>query len=92
MIGDHGKEFGSTTGRRRQCNYLNLDNLLTSLYINNCNICIVNKVDILKDLGIFKVISKGEIITFSNWNEMKEYIMEYCEKVIFVFSESPNHI
>lgn len=91
-IGDHGKEFGSTTGRRRQCNYLNLDNLLTSLYINNCNICIVNKVDILKDLGIFKVISKGEIITFSNWNEMKEYIIEYCEKVTFVFSESPNHI
>jgi adenylosuccinate synthase len=92
MIGDHGKEFGSTTGRRRQCNYINLDNLMTSLYINNCNICIINKVDILKDLGIFKVIAKNQIITFQSWSEMKEYIIDYYPNVEYIFSESPNTI
>jgi adenylosuccinate synthase len=92
MICDHGKEFGSTTGRRRQCNYLNLDNLTTSLYINNCNICIINKVDIIKDLGIFKVISKNQVITFKNWDEMKEYIIDYYPNVEYIFSESPHEI
>jgi adenylosuccinate synthase len=92
IIGDHGKEFGSTTGRRRQCNYLNLDMLKTSLYINNCNKCIINKVDILKDLGIFKVIHNGQLISFESWTEMEKYIIDAYPNVEYIFSESPNTI
>lgn len=92
MIGEHGKEFGSTTGRKRQCNYLDIVNLKKALYINNCNICIINKVDILKDLNIFKLIDDNIIITFENWNEMKDYIMNINKKIEFIFSESPNGI
>ncbi len=92
IIGEHGKEFGSTTGRRRQCNYLDINNLKKALFINNCNICIVNKVDILKDLGIFKVIDNKTIISFQSWDDMKEYIMNEIPKVEFVFSESPDCI
>ncbi len=89
MIGEHGKEFGSTTGRRRQCNYLNLNNLKTALMINNCNICIINKVDILKDLNIFKVIDNNSIINFDNWDDMEKYIVDYYPTVQYIFSESP---
>ena len=92
MIGEHGKEFGSTTGRKRQCNYLDLNNLKKALYINNCNICIINKVDILKDLNIFRVIDDNIIITFENWNEMKDYIININKNIEFIFSESPNGI
>ena len=92
IIGEHGKEFGSTTGRKRQCNYLNLENLKKALYINNCNICIFNKVDILKDLSIFKLIDNDIIINFSSWDEMKEYIESACPEVNCIFSESPNCI
>jgi adenylosuccinate synthase len=89
MIGEHGKEFGSTTGRRRQCNYLNLNNLKTALMVNNCNICIVNKVDILKDLNIFKVIDNDNVINFDNWDDMQKYIVDYYPAVQYIFSESP---
>jgi adenylosuccinate synthase len=89
VIGEHGKEFGSTTGRRRQCNYLNLNNLKTALMVNNCNICIVNKVDILKDLNIFKVIDNNNIINFDNWDDMQKYIVDYYPSVQYIFSESP---
>jgi adenylosuccinate synthase len=91
-IGDHGKEYGSTTGRRRQCNYLNLDSLKKSLYINNCNICIVNKVDILRDLNIYKVIDNNQVKTFTTWDEMKQYIIDFFPSVKYIFSESPNTI
>ena len=89
LIGEHGKEFGSTTGRRRQCNYLNLNNLKTALIVNNCNICIVNKVDILKDLNIFKVIDNNNLINFETWDDMQKYIVDYYPSVKYIFSESP---
>jgi adenylosuccinate synthase len=92
IIGEHGKEFGSTTGRKRQCNYLNLNNLKKALYINNCNICIFNKVDILKDLSIFKVIEDDNIIIFEQWNDMQNYIESQFPDVKCIFSESPNGI
>ena len=76
IIGDHGHEFGSTTGRRRQCNYLNLDAMIEGLQINNCNICIINKVDILDDLGIFKLYNKNILREFSNLNDMKNFIIK----------------
>jgi adenylosuccinate synthase len=93
LIGDHGHEFGSTTGRRRQCNYLNLDTLKEGLMINNCNICIINKVDILADLGIFKLYHNSELKTFYTLDDMKNYILQELRFVNeVVFSSSPYEI
>ena len=92
-IGDYGREFGNTTGRRRQCNYLNLDALKEGLLINNCNICIINKVDILTELGIFKLYCNGVLKVFDSINDMKNFILQelnFIEKVIF--SGSPYEI
>ena len=41
-----GKEFGATTGSR-QCNYLNLNKLFESCFINQVNWLVINKCDIL---------------------------------------------
>jgi len=73
-IGILGHEYGATTGRKRQCNYLNLDNLKNALEINQCNICIINKVDIIEQLKIFKLYHEGKLIEFNNIDEMKDYI------------------
>ena len=73
-IGILGHEYGATTGRKRQCNYLNLDNLKSALEINQCNICIINKVDIVEKLKIFKLYHEGKLIEFNNIDEMKDYI------------------
>jgi adenylosuccinate synthase len=57
-----GEEFGATTGRQRQCNYLNLDFLIRSININSCTKVILNKCDILKGVdGSWKYIYKGEL-------------------------------
>ncbi len=73
-IGDLGKEYGATTGRRRQCNFLNLDSLIESLQINNCNKCIINKLDILEQANIFKLYHNNSLISFDNVLDFQSFI------------------
>ena len=85
-IGKLGHEFGATTGRKRQCNYLNLDTLKEALIINQCNRCIINKIDILEELGIFKLYHNSELKTFNTFNEMSDYIfkiLDFVSPIIF---------
>ncbi len=88
-IGQHGQEFGATTGRKRQCNYLNLDNLIESLQINQCNHCIINKMDILTDLNIFKLYHRGQLLSFKTNSEMMNYILQQLNFVTVYFSNNP---
>jgi len=46
-IQEIGHEFGSTTGRKRQCNYLNLDRLYESGFVNQITHMVINKCDVL---------------------------------------------
>jgi adenylosuccinate synthase len=94
IIGTVGNEYGSTTGRRRQCNYLNLEKLIQALTINQCNICIMNKVDILETTQIFKLYHKNTLIQFLNMESMKKYIQKYIKinNMEVIFSSSPNEI
>jgi adenylosuccinate synthase len=74
QIAKIGSEFGTTTGRKRQCNYLNLDDYKISVRINNGTTCIINKCDILDEVGVFRVYSNSKMIEFNNIDEMKKYI------------------
>lgn len=68
-LGKNGNEIGSTTGRQRQCNWVNTESLQHAIFLNNCTHIIVNKCDIIEDSGIF-VMDK---ITFDSIREMKQY-------------------
>jgi adenylosuccinate synthase len=86
LIGKLGNEFGATTGRKRQCNYLNLDTLKEALIINQCNRCIINKTDILEELEIFKLYHNNELKSFKTFYEMRTYIfrtLDFIETIIF---------
>jgi len=93
-IGETGQEFGSTTGRKRQCNFLNINNLIEALKLNNCTSCIINKADILIKLNIFKVYYDNQIYNFECWENMKDFILEkICKLNIKVtFSYNPYEI
>jgi adenylosuccinate synthase len=91
LIGDNGREYGSTTGRRRQCNYLNLDQLYESISINHCTQCIINKMDILTNLSIFKIIHNQKIMSFETEEDMKQYIISVL-KIPIIFSYNPYNI
>jgi adenylosuccinate synthase len=96
-LGDVGQEYGSTTGRRRQCNYLDLDNLCEALRVNNCNVCIINKTDILKTVEAYCLYSYRKLHRFDTFGEMEAFICNMiCKKVgsdvQIIFSYSPYEI
>lgn len=90
LIGDLGHEYGSTTGRRRQCNFLNINNLIESLRINNCNKCIINKVDIINQANIYRCYYNNNIVIFEDLVSMQNFINEKLNslgiEVIYSFS------
>jgi len=92
LIGTLGKEFGATTGRKRQCNYFNLDNLKEALLINQCNVCIINKVDILEKANVFKLYHNNTLIEFQNINDMKNYIDNELSFITTIYSSNPYKI
>jgi adenylosuccinate synthase len=92
-----GQEIGATTGRVRQCNYLNLDTLIPAIKINGVTDIIFNKVDIVEQLNIFKVIYKKEIKIFKNLYEMKFFINDILRDEIphyinIIYSGNPYQI
>ena len=93
-IADAGHEYGTTTGRRRKVNYLNLDKLIESLTITGATHLIVNKNDILEKLNIFKLFYGGRLVEFDNWYKMARFIdsataTECSDLQTIIFSKSP---
>jgi adenylosuccinate synthase len=80
-----GQEIGSTTGRKRQCNYLNLDTLIPAIKINGVTNIIFNKIDVVQQLNIFKLIYKNEIKIFDSLSDMQSFIYEVLENDIGYF-------
>lgn len=75
LIQVEGNEIGATTGRTRQVNYLNMDLLLKSIWINQINKIIINKCDILKKINVYKFYLKDEINIYNNFNDFKTNIV-----------------
>jgi adenylosuccinate synthase len=94
---DLGKEYGTTTGRKRLVNWLNFNKLLHAIKISGTTKLIFNKCDILQELNIFKMRLDNELgpnfIKFNDFDNMKEYICRelkiYCD---IVFSGNKNII
>ena len=70
-----GGEFGTTTGRKRLVNWLNLDKLIQSVKLSGCTELIINKCDVLEKVGVFKVYHKGSLHNFKDLSEMKVFII-----------------
>ena len=96
LIQQEGKEFGSTTGRPRQCNWLNMKSLKKSINLNNVNTLIINKCDIIKNCGVMKIYSDdGRLINFNSFIDMELYINEELNEFHLdniIFSCSPNTV
>ena len=67
-----------------------MDKLVKAINISGTNIIIVSKIDIMKKIGIYKYYYKEEIISYNNFEEFKENIInilkvncELCKKIYF---------
>jgi len=97
MIREVGNEYGSTTGRPRQIGWTNLDDLIKAANINGVTHLVVNKVDVLEKVGLFKLIYKNELMNFVDKEFFKVFfennIKQNCPLVReIIFSESAETI
>lgn len=96
-IADLGEEFGATTGRRRQVNWMNMQTLERAVRMNGVTHAVFNKVDVLRKAGQFAVIEAGSVVRFKTENDMRNFIVKRLKTLgiprerIF-FSESKDRI
>ena len=48
-----GQEFGATTGRVRQCNWINPKQVRKAIHLNGVNRLVVNKMDVLREVNVW---------------------------------------
>ena len=93
-IREVGSEYGATTGRPRQINWMSIDLLHTAISVNGVNKLVINKVDILDKVGVWKLFSGIHLYEFEKGEDMEAWIIEdlddSCDLVIF--SKSPDKI
>lgn len=96
-IGDLGEEFGATTGRRRQTNWMNMHTLERAIRINGVTHIVFNKVDVLRGVGLWAAYDRGKELKFENENIFVDFVKERLaslglKKENMFFSESKETI
>ena len=69
-----GHEFGSTTGRKRLVNWINLDMLIESIKLSGCTDLIINKCDVLESVGVFRAYYKNHLYSYDTLVELQQFI------------------
>ena len=75
-IAKAGNEFGTTTGRPRIVNWLNVPKLMESINLSGANKIIINKCDVLQSTGYYKLLI-NKIRTYNSLDEMKDVLALY---------------
>jgi adenylosuccinate synthase len=92
-IRELGGEYGATTGRPRQCNWLNTALLRKAARINGVSKVVFNKADILRMVDAWKAYDlNGNLITFQDEELMKSWMQELLPNVEIYWSDSPDRI
>lgn len=73
-IGDIGEEFGSTTGRRRQTNWMDMQTLERAINMNGVTHLVFNKMDVLREVGQWAVIDKKKVVKFQSEKLLKDFV------------------
>lgn len=97
MLVETGQEFGSTTGRRRIANWLNLNKLIDAIKISGVNKLIINKCDVLEKIHTYKLYQNNNLYKFNTLTAMQSFIkvqLHHClqDYIEIVFSGNKEHI
>lgn len=97
MLIETGQEFGSTTGRRRIANWLNLNKLIDAIKISGVNKLIINKCDVLEKIHTYKLYQNNNLYKFNTLTAMQSFIkvqLHHClqDYIEIVFSGNKEHI
>jgi adenylosuccinate synthase len=75
-IGDVGEEFGSTTGRRRQTNWMDMQTLERAIRMNGVTHIVFSKTDVLRAVGAWAVIDANKVVKFASEKSMQDFILK----------------
>jgi adenylosuccinate synthase len=98
LIINEGQEYGTTTGRKRKVNWLNLNKLIEAINISGTTDVIISKIDVLEKVNYYKLFHNNKLIHFNTITEMKEYISHtissYCSTILqnIYYSNNPYNI
>ena len=97
MLIEIGQEFGSTTGRKRIVNWLNLNKLIDAVKISGVTKLIINKCDILEQIHTYKIYQNNSLYKFNTLQAMQSFIKSYTSSnvndyVEIIFSGNKNTI
>lgn len=88
-----GQEFGATTGRPRKCDWINVDQLAYAAKVNDISHLIVNKIDILDQVGRYVYYKNNkEHDAGSRLGLIDAIVTALPEKTQVIFSDSPHTI
>jgi adenylosuccinate synthase len=92
-----GEEFGATTGRPRQCNWMDMQTLERAIRMNGVTHVVLSKVDVLRAVGEWAVYDDKKKVSFKTEKAMKDFIVERLKplgiaKNKVFFSESKDRI
>jgi adenylosuccinate synthase len=78
-IRELGDEYGATTGRKRQIDWLNLDDLIKATNINGVTDLVINKLDILEQTEL-KLYQNSKLHHFLHTDAYKECIVDNLKR------------
>ena len=76
-IQEVGQEYGATTGRKRQVNWMNLNFLKKAIDINGVTHVVFNKVDVLEEISRFALYFRNQKWEFDSSGDMETYIGDF---------------
>jgi len=87
-IRDVGNEYGATTGRPRQCNWLSMVDLKRAAIVNGVNHIVISKIDVLREVDEWRV--RRPNVSFDNEYDFKKFITNtFDSSMTFHFSDNP---
>lgn len=93
QIREIGQEYGATTQRPRQCNFLNVSDVMKSLNINDPDVLIINKMDVLQQLDCWKIIEDSQVLDLKTEEQFRNYLKDKFKSVPDIrFSYSAEYI
>jgi len=93
QIRDVGEEYGATTGRPRQCNWLNIDLLKKAIAVNGVTNLVINKMDVLRQVDAWTIRDNNdETYDIPNENIFRRFVKTHVPEIAIYFSESPHTI
>lgn len=87
-LSEKGDEVGTTTGRKRKCYWLIVDDLQYATSIYKPDEIVVTKLDILRDVDI-KVWHNQKEVSIGSLDSYKDYLLNLFPQIRY-FSEAPD--